>query len=34
MRDHTSPEQVDDEFFEALTAGDAGRLKPLLDDAS
>ncbi len=32
MRDHTSPEQVDDEFFEALTASDVGRLEPLLDE--
>ncbi len=27
-----SPEQVDDEFFDALTAGDVSRLEPLLDE--
>lgn len=32
MSDHLSPEQADDEFFAALTAGDVGRLEPLLDE--
>ena len=32
MSDHLSPEQVDDEFFAALTAGDVSRLEPLLDE--
>ena len=27
-----SPEQVEDEFFDALTAGDVSRLEPLLDE--
>jgi ketosteroid isomerase-like protein len=27
-----SPEQVDDEFFDALTAGDVGRLEAVLDE--
>ena len=32
MSDHLSPEQADDEFFAALTAGDVSRLEPLLDE--
>jgi ketosteroid isomerase-like protein len=32
MSDHTSPEQADDEFFDALIAGDVSRLEPLLDE--
>src|SRR3954468_24342885 len=32
MSDHISPEQADDEFFAALTAGDVSRLEPLLDE--
>jgi hypothetical protein len=32
MSDHTSPEQADDEFFDALIAGDVTRLEPLLDE--
>ena len=32
MTDHLSPEQADDEFFDALTAGDVSRLEPLLDE--
>jgi hypothetical protein len=32
MSDQTSPEQVDDEFFGALSAGDVSRLEPLLDE--
>ena len=32
MSDHMSPEQADDEFFAALTAGDVSRLEPLLDE--
>jgi ketosteroid isomerase-like protein len=32
MSDQRSPEHVDDEFFDALTAGDVGRLEPLLDE--
>ena len=32
MSDHLSPEQADDEFFGALTAGDVSRLEPLLDE--
>ena len=32
MSDHMSPEQADDEFFDALTAGDVSRLEPLLDE--
>ena len=32
MSDHSSPEQADDEFFAALTAGDVSRLEPLLDE--
>jgi ketosteroid isomerase-like protein len=31
MSDQRSPEHVDDEFFDALIAGDVGRLEPLLD---
>ena len=32
MSDHMSPEQADDEFFDALIAGDVSRLEPLLDE--
>jgi ketosteroid isomerase-like protein len=32
MSDQRSPEQVDDEFFDALTAGDVGRLEAVLDE--
>ena len=32
MSDHLSPEQVDDAFFDALSAGDVSRLEPLLDE--
>jgi ketosteroid isomerase-like protein len=32
MNDHTSPEQADDEFFDALIAGDVSRLELLLDE--
>src|SRR3954451_13305635 len=32
MSDQLSPEQADDEFFAALTAGDVSRLEPLLDE--
>ena len=32
MSDHLSPEQVEDEFFGALAAGDVSRLEPLLDE--
>ena len=32
MNDHTSPERADDEFFDALIAGDARRLESLLDE--
>ena len=32
MNDQTSPENVDDEFFEALVTGDARRVESLLDE--
>jgi ketosteroid isomerase-like protein len=32
MNEHMSPERADDEFFDALIAGDVGRLEPLLDE--
>jgi ketosteroid isomerase-like protein len=32
MNDRTSPEQADDQFFEALTAGDARRVEAVLDE--
>jgi ketosteroid isomerase-like protein len=32
MSDQGSPEQVDDEFFDALTAGDVRRLEAVLDE--
>src|SRR4051794_18997057 len=32
MSDQRSPEQVDDDFFDALTAGDVGRLEAVLDE--
>ena len=32
MSDPLSPEQADDEFFDALTAGDVSRLESLLDE--
>src|SRR5512133_2942022 len=32
MSGQRSPEQVEDEFFDALVAGDVGRLEPVLDE--
>ena len=32
MNDHTAPEHADDQFFDALLAGDVSRLGPLLDE--
>src|SRR3954454_17722941 len=32
MSDQNFPEQVEDEFFDALVAGDVGRLEPALDE--
>jgi ketosteroid isomerase-like protein len=32
MSDHTPAEQADDQFFDALTAGDTQRIEQLLDD--
>jgi ketosteroid isomerase-like protein len=32
MSDQSFPEQVEDEFFDALVAGDVGRLEPALDE--
>jgi ketosteroid isomerase-like protein len=32
MNDHTSAEHADDQFFDALTAGDSSRIEQLLDE--